>query len=149
MTMGKTALFVYGTLKRGFSNHAMLAGQEFVGAARTLPRYRLLDHGPHPCLVEAVQAGRSIGGEIWNVDAATLDRLDEFEEVDHLFSRREIAPLTLPRPSTPTSIGATRPGCRIVWTGGRSPKPPQVAKTPSPKGLCTLGKALLFRLLRA
>ncbi|HLN30712.1 MAG TPA: gamma-glutamylcyclotransferase family protein [Gemmataceae bacterium] len=91
MTMGKTALFVYGTLKRGFSNHAMLAGQEFVGAARTLPRYRLLDHGPHPCLVEAVQAGRSIRGEIWNVDAATLDRLDEFEEVDHLFSRREIA----------------------------------------------------------
>jgi len=91
MTMGKTALFVYGTLKRGFSNHAVLAGQEFVGEACTLPRYRLLDHGPHPSLVEAVGAGRSIRGEIWNVDHATLARLDVFEQVDHLFSRREIA----------------------------------------------------------
>ena len=30
-----TTLFVYGTLKRGGSNHAHLAGQKFLGPART------------------------------------------------------------------------------------------------------------------
>jgi gamma-glutamylcyclotransferase (GGCT)/AIG2-like uncharacterized protein YtfP len=83
-------LFVYGTLKRGLCNHALLAGQQFVGEARSLPHYRLYDSGPYPCLVEDPQRGVAVRGEIWRVDEATLAHLDEFECVQHLFDRREI-----------------------------------------------------------
>jgi gamma-glutamylcyclotransferase (GGCT)/AIG2-like uncharacterized protein YtfP len=88
--MRKTAVFVYGTLKRSGSNHHLLAGQEFVGEAQTLPLYRLYDSGPHPCLVENRQFGTAVRGEVWKVDDETLTRLDAFEEVSHTFSRREI-----------------------------------------------------------
>ncbi len=87
----KTLLFLYGTLKRGCRNHHLMHGQEFVGPARTLPRYRLYDSGYYPCLVEDESNGRAVRGELWGVDAAALARLDEFEEVGHTFARREVA----------------------------------------------------------
>lgn len=87
---GPAALFVYGTLKRGCRSHHLLAGQEFVGVARTAPRYRMYRRGLYPCLVE-VKDGRSIHGEIWRVDAATLERLDAYEGAPSLFTRRLVA----------------------------------------------------------
>src|SRR5262245_11739888 len=72
-------LFVYGTLKRGESNHTLLAGQVFVREATTAPAYRLHDCGPHPALVEAAEHGRSIRGEVYLVQAAAFDRLDILE----------------------------------------------------------------------
>jgi gamma-glutamylaminecyclotransferase len=83
-------VFVYGTLKRGFANHAFLAGQRFEGVARTLPHYRLYDNGAHPCMVEAGQQGEAVAGELWRVDDKTLARLDEFEGVPYPFARRQI-----------------------------------------------------------
>ena len=86
----QTLLFLYGTLKRGGRNHPLVADQEFLGPARTLPRYRLYDSGSYPCLVDDA-AGVAIRGELWRVDAAMLQRLDEFEEVGHTFARRQVA----------------------------------------------------------
>ena len=88
-------LFVYGTLKRGLSNHAFLAGQEFVGQGRTLPRYRLYHCGPYPGLVTVLEGGIAVEGEVWRVDEPTLRRLDEFEE---RFDRREIPLEGYPEP---------------------------------------------------
>ncbi len=88
--MSTTVLFVYGTLKRGGRNHAFLAGQEFLGEARTLPHYRLFDAGAYPCLVEDRQAGVAVRGEAWRVDDGVFLRLDPFEEVDHLFRRGSV-----------------------------------------------------------
>src|SRR5262249_53161627 len=73
-------LFLYGTLKRGCRNHHLVAGQEFLGPARTLPRYRLYDSGLYPCLVEDTMQGCAIAGELWRVEADALERLDEFED---------------------------------------------------------------------
>lgn len=87
---GPATLFVYGTLKRGCRSHHLLGGQEFLGAARTAPRYRMYRHGPYPCLVE-VKDGRSIQGEIWRVDEPILQRLDAYEGVPDLFARRLVA----------------------------------------------------------
>jgi gamma-glutamylaminecyclotransferase len=83
-------LFVYGTLKRGGRNQARLAGQQFVCPARTVPRFRLNLTETHPCLVRAERDGRAVWGEVWQVDAATLRALDEFEEVPDPFNRETI-----------------------------------------------------------
>ena len=89
--MSSTTIFVYGTLKSGQQSNAMLAGQEFVGPARTMPIYRLHGLGWHPGLVLDKENGLSVHGELWAVDATTLAKLDEYEGVPHWFSRDFIA----------------------------------------------------------
>jgi gamma-glutamylaminecyclotransferase len=86
----KTTIFVYGTLKRGQRNHSLLQDQEFLGPARTLPRYRLYDCGRYPALVEEPVSGVSVFGEIWRVPEAVLRQMDECEGVPREYSRREI-----------------------------------------------------------
>jgi gamma-glutamylcyclotransferase (GGCT)/AIG2-like uncharacterized protein YtfP len=88
--MARIRVFVYGTLKRGQRNHRVLAGQRFLGEATTAPRYRLYDRGPYPCLVEDRANGVPVQGEVWVVDAETLGRLDAYEEVPKLYTRKEI-----------------------------------------------------------
>jgi gamma-glutamylaminecyclotransferase len=86
-----TPLFVYGTLKRGLAGNQLLAEQQFVQEARTLPCYRLYDAGAYPCLVEDPVEGVAVEGEVWRVNPATLAQLDVFEGVPQLFVRRQIA----------------------------------------------------------
>ena len=82
MTHMPRRIFVYGTLKRGRSNHAFLSGQTFVGEAQTRPRYRLFDLGGYPGMIEVAKDGRSIRGEVWDVDADCLQQLDVLEDVE-------------------------------------------------------------------
>lgn len=91
-----TLLFVYGTLKRGCSNHAQMAGQKFVGEARTAPGYRLYDAGGYPGLVPDASDRDGVTGEVWSVDVAALQRLDAFEGVAEGLYRREPLPLLAP-----------------------------------------------------
>jgi gamma-glutamylaminecyclotransferase len=88
--MAKVLLFVYGTLKRGGRSHHLLADQEFLREAHTLPLYRLYDCADHPCLVRD-ERGVAIQGEVWRVSKAALLRVDEYEEVPRLFRREAIA----------------------------------------------------------
>ncbi len=90
-TADSTLLFVYGTLMRGGCRSAAIAGQRCRGTARTQARYRMYDCGGYPGLVEAGQ-GISIRGELWEVDAACLARLDLIEGVpEQWYARRPIA----------------------------------------------------------
>jgi gamma-glutamylcyclotransferase (GGCT)/AIG2-like uncharacterized protein YtfP len=89
--MTRTVLFVYGTLKTDQSSHALLAGQEFLGPARTRPLYRLYGIGWHPGLVLDRSAGLEIHGELWAVDEPTLARLDKYEGVPSYFRREAVA----------------------------------------------------------
>ena len=82
-------IFVYGTLKRGYSNNILLASCPFIGQAITKPHYRLYDCGPYPCLIKD-EHGRAIRGEIYEVDDAVLRRLDRLEGVPFLYQRGEI-----------------------------------------------------------
>ena len=84
-----TLLFVYGTLKRGCSNHHYLAGQRFVGVARTPPGYRLYDLGGYPGIAVKPDDREGVVGEVWSVDDVALRRLDRFEGVHEGLYRRE------------------------------------------------------------
>lgn len=86
-------VFVYGTLQRGRALHEHMAGQLFVGAAKTQHQYRLYRIGWYPGLIElpSSEQGLAIHGEVWDVDESALKILDEVEEVDAgLYERRLI-----------------------------------------------------------
>lgn len=89
-------IFVYGTLKRGCKNHRHLAGQHYVGEARTAPGFRLHHLGDYPGMVEDPTDREGITGEIWKIDAATLVLLDVFEGIAEGRYRREPVLLEAP-----------------------------------------------------
>jgi len=94
--MSETFLvFVYGTLKRGFPNHARwMARARLVGRFRTRERYRLVLNGDRfsPCLVDGAGQGRRVIGEVFAVDALGLRQLDRLERIDRTdgYRRRRI-----------------------------------------------------------
>ncbi len=81
-------LFVYGTLKRGGTNHRELAGQHFVGMGRSVPGYRLYQLGEYPGLVPDPMDQYGIVGEVWEVAPGALVDLDAFEGVHEGLYRR-------------------------------------------------------------
>ncbi|MFM7696033.1 MAG: gamma-glutamylcyclotransferase [Vulcanococcus sp.] len=88
------ALFVYGTLMRGHSNHHWLAGARF-GGERRLAGVRLHNLGPFPMAVPAADNGpqpgaSSVWGELWWIDAACLAHLDRLEGHPRLYERRQL-----------------------------------------------------------
>lgn len=85
---GRTAIFVYGTLKRGGENHTLLAGQRFLGTTRTVAGYRLYELDGYPGMVEDAADIEGVSGEVWEIDTATLRALDELEGVNEgLYAR--------------------------------------------------------------
>ncbi|MFZ5896645.1 MAG: gamma-glutamylcyclotransferase family protein [Myxococcota bacterium] len=70
-------LFVYGSLKRGCSNHWALENAEFVRECRTAPHYRLWDLGSYPGLTSGGEF--AVLGELYLVSGALILRLDAFE----------------------------------------------------------------------
>jgi gamma-glutamylaminecyclotransferase len=83
-------VFVYGSLKRGYTLHYLLQNQLSLGHATTQPLYRLFDLGSYPGLIEWPE-GLGIHGEIYEIDADCAARLDEAEGVaERLYVRRRI-----------------------------------------------------------
>lgn len=79
-------VFVYGTLKEGFPNHFRNAGRRVGGVFRTqqaFPFYvvQLANEDRAPWLVNKPGQGHRVAGEVFEVDAATLQAMDVFEEV--------------------------------------------------------------------
>jgi gamma-glutamylaminecyclotransferase len=89
-------IFVYGTLKRGCSNHHYLAGQKFLGEARTVPGFRLFGLSGHPGMVPHPADGDGVTGEVWSVTPEALRHLDGLEGIDEGIYRRERIPLLYP-----------------------------------------------------
>lgn len=83
-------IFVYGSLKRGYRLHRLLAGQEFLGAAQTASQYRMFDLGEYPGLTES-DDGVSVTGEVYRVTAECLLMLDDVEDVGAgMYARRRV-----------------------------------------------------------
>jgi gamma-glutamylaminecyclotransferase len=79
-------VFVYGSLKRGSGNHRILEGSLYYGHALILGT--MYDYGAFPAVD---LAGRSnVHGEVYEVSAATLDRLDSLEGHPHFYQRTRV-----------------------------------------------------------
>lgn len=96
MSGERKLIFVYGTLKRGGSNHHYLAGQKFLGEARTAPGFRLYDLGGYPGMIPRPEDREGVTGEIWSVDADALRHLDGLEGLEEGLYRREVISLLPP-----------------------------------------------------
>jgi gamma-glutamylcyclotransferase (GGCT)/AIG2-like uncharacterized protein YtfP len=85
-------IFVYGTLKRHGSNHRFLAGQQFVGEARTAAGYALYSLGDYPGMVRSSDPAHFVTGEVWQVNPAGVAELDKLEGTDEgLYERVSIS----------------------------------------------------------
>ncbi|HEX4150329.1 MAG TPA: gamma-glutamylcyclotransferase family protein [Pirellulales bacterium] len=80
-------VFVYGSLKRGQSNHDLLAQAEFLSHCQTQPQFALFDLGDYPALVRDAAAPQAIAGELYRASAALLARLDRLEDNGRLYQR--------------------------------------------------------------
>ncbi len=90
-------VFVYGTLKRGGSNHLFLDRQHFLGEVRTQPGYTLYSLGDYPGMVRAPGDTAGVTGELWNIDDGCLAELDRLEGLDEgLYERVDV--LLAPNP---------------------------------------------------
>jgi gamma-glutamylaminecyclotransferase len=87
-------IFVYGTLRRGHGNwEALLArneGARFVREALTSPGYEMRSLGGYPAVFAREGAGQVVG-EIFEVDEATLARLDRLEGHPRWYLRQPVA----------------------------------------------------------
>lgn len=95
-------IFVYGTLKRGGSNHAFMSGQKFLCETRTHAGFALVQLKSYPGMIRDPKDTLGVSGEVWAVDAAALARIDELEGVEEGLYRRE--PISLPPPFSEKKI---------------------------------------------
>ena len=85
----ETLLFVYGTLRRGFSNHEVYLADAFlVGKAVTAEKYALfVDDFPY--LTRRPKVSRIVG-ELYRIDRPTLDLIDCLEGHPDDYRREQI-----------------------------------------------------------
>lgn len=84
-------LFVYGTLKKGFSNHHYLKTATLLGIAKTaLPYPMILKHKAFPYLINKPKKGLQVKGELYQIDYPTLLKIDELEGYPEHYTRCEI-----------------------------------------------------------
>jgi len=120
-----TTLFLYGTLKRGGSNHLFLAGQRFLGVARTAPGFTLYSLGDYPGMVRAPGDTAGVIGELWEVDDACLAELDRLEGLDEgLYERIDVLLASNPLAGSAQTYLYLRPHSGLAPIGSEWPVGP-------------------------
>ncbi len=84
----KKLLFVYGTLKRGFWNNALLKRAKFIGEGVTRERFKLYTVGFPYAVPDS--GGLPVKGEVYEVDQKTLSELDNLEGYPVHYKRKPV-----------------------------------------------------------
>ena len=81
-------VFVYGTLKKGFSNHQTLdrSSGHFIAECETVAKFTMVNVGHFPGVIPG--DSYTIKGEVYEVDS--LNYLDMLEGFPHLYVREEV-----------------------------------------------------------
>ena len=88
-----TRVFVYGTLKKGFGNHHLLAGCEYLGPCTLGDNYAMVSLGWFPGVVSNDNVVGTIQGEVYRIPEEVLFSLDILEGHPD-FYKRERVPVT-------------------------------------------------------
>ena len=81
-------IFVYGSLRQGNVQHAILAESQFLGSAMTEPEFTLFDVGEWPAAIH--KGTTAIVGELYDVNPNKLAEIDRYERHPDLFSRQAV-----------------------------------------------------------
>lgn len=84
-------IFIYGTLKKGESNHSHMKGSKYIGNAKSVKKYIMHPYrnSDFPCLFN--ESGKyNIEGELYKVSDEKMVQLDYFEGVPNLFDKEKI-----------------------------------------------------------
>ncbi|WP_406657529.1 gamma-glutamylcyclotransferase family protein [Methanolobus sp. ZRKC2] len=71
-------VFVYGSLKRGFSNHHLMESSKFICSTRTLEKFAMIDLDSFPGVIKEKKVS-PIHGEVYDLDTNTLEQIDAYE----------------------------------------------------------------------
>lgn len=82
-------LFAYGSLMQGEPHHRELAEASYLGATKTRERYRLVDLGLYPAMIDSPDL--QIQGELYSIPRKLVIRLDGVKELGRLFHRVAIS----------------------------------------------------------
>uniref|UniRef100_A0A915C0B0 Gamma-glutamylcyclotransferase family protein n=1 Tax=Parascaris univalens TaxID=6257 RepID=A0A915C0B0_PARUN len=95
VTSANTFIFVYGTLKRNEPNYEIMTNIStgkchLIGCGRTVERFPLLIASKFniPFCLQQPGIGYRIHGEVYEVDEAKMNALDEFEAHPHFYKRQ-------------------------------------------------------------
>lgn len=90
--MSENIVAVYGTLKRGKTNHFImeLLSAEFLGEGKTAEKYPLTTDGMLPYLFDEAGVGHRIPVEIYRVSDTALAVIDRFECHPKFYARKSI-----------------------------------------------------------
>lgn len=88
-------VMVYGTLKRGQRNAHYLRDAKFIGEARTLDHFDMLDVGFPVILPQKQETAFPVYGELYEVSDNELISLDRLEGEGRMYQRQVRAVLTL------------------------------------------------------
>lgn len=80
--MKTTEIFVYGSLRKGGSNHSILASSKFIGRAKTVQK--LIMRARSFPFVSDDQQVSIIHGEVYSVNSSVLRLIDQLESYDVL-----------------------------------------------------------------
>lgn len=84
--MKKYRVFVYGSLKKGFSNHHLLENQIYLGNTLTKQNQFKMHHlGHYPGITTG--GNKHIFGEVYEIDEVCLNQLDHLENNGVEYSR--------------------------------------------------------------
>ena len=89
----RARVFIYGSLLRGLHNHHFLQADTTLlraPASTKLAAYRLLDSGNGFPYATSAAAGYAIRGELYEVSAKVLERLDELEGHPDIYCRQKV-----------------------------------------------------------
>jgi gamma-glutamylcyclotransferase (GGCT)/AIG2-like uncharacterized protein YtfP len=108
-------LFVYGSLMRGETNAGQLQGATFLAQARTAPSYTLVDMGDYPALCGG--GVTSVAGELYQLEAGMLERLDAFEGHPQVYRRSHVTLADSTQAEAYLHAGAAPPAGPVIPGG--------------------------------
>ena len=92
-------VLVYGSLKRGYYNHDVIAfdfenrsrnkGYDYLGDTKTVDKFTMYDLGSFPA-ISFDENGKQVKGELYAVDDATFNLIDILEGYPDHYNRIEV-----------------------------------------------------------